>query len=143
MILEQHQIDIQQNRSCNQYVLFGDFPLESFSRLDEDPSWSSTLKSCRLTYNCKTNLLQVKIIPNAAHHLAAGMFKFRINRQLDAMNLFDKVDLLGSTTCELGSTWRKQPDCMWAFASQDTNLILVAEIGFPESRSKLAIDARV
>ncbi|RHZ59722.1 uncharacterized protein CDV56_105792 [Aspergillus thermomutatus] len=138
MTLEKRRQALEQDKTRDQYLLFTAVPPAVFSRLSDDRSRTSKLS--RFSYS-ETGTLVAKVMPSPEHHLSASSFEFLINLELHSMGLRHDVDSLGSATVTIG-TWKKEADCCWAPAQQDTELSFVVEVGLSESARHLALDAR-
>jgi hypothetical protein len=137
--LEHCQRALQQDQIWDQYLVFTSVPPAQHSRLSDDRSRTS--KYSRLLYNTETRILIAKIMPNTAHELAIRLFDSLIFRKLGAMNVYDDVLPLGSTTVTVGN-WKKEADSCWAPASTNARLSFVVEVGLSESARRLALNAR-
>lgn len=125
--LEHRRKVLQQDKSCDQYLVFTAVPTVEISRLGDDRSPAS--KYCRFSYNTETGTLAVKVIPTPKHGIAAESFKLLILFGLHSINFEDDVEPLGSTTVRIGS-WEREADGCWTPASKTTTeLSFIVEVG--------------
>ncbi|CAG8427207.1 unnamed protein product [Penicillium salamii] len=135
--LEHLREALDQNEICDQYLVFTSVPPVQHFRLSDDRSRTS--KSCRFSYNAKTQVLVAKITPNLVH-FAIGLFDDLIFRRRLAIDILDDVCSFGSATVTIGD-WKKEADRCWAPDFRNFRLSFVLEVGFSESARRLALDA--
>ncbi|CEJ59508.1 hypothetical protein PMG11_08132 [Penicillium brasilianum] len=136
--LERRHQELLQDQTQDQYLVFTSVPPAQFPRLSQDGSRTS--KYSRICFNAETGILIVKVMPTITHELAIRLFDQLITFELQAMNLLQHIDPLGSTTIPVGN-WKKEADCSWGPASVNTGPSFVVEVGLSESTRHLALDA--
>ena len=115
-------------------------PGTEFSSLQCD-DLSPATKYCRLCYDSDTKTLVTKALPSPEHEIVTASLQILIAFQLHSMELDDEVDCLNSTMIGIGN-WKKEVDCCWAPAAQNTKLSFVLEVGLWESSRRLTMDAQ-
>lgn len=134
-----HQYNLlRKGESVQQYLEFSEVSRSEFETLSSDQT--RPRKSIRYSYDNRTRILLVKLMPGPDHEVTIGVFREMVNDELAAMRVKHECLIQSSPETHLGN-WTKEPDTSWG-PKATGNLQFVLEVGVSESAQRLAIDAR-
>jgi hypothetical protein len=135
-----HRQDLSNKKTTNQFVVFLNIPHRAVCRISDD---SSSICHNRIFFDHRAKTFIIKM-PTYVHDRAVVVFSNLFHTKISTMGL-SRILISVLTADESYNAVTKQPDNQWGLSPTQPHTFdpsLVLEVGYLESSSKLASDAR-